>query len=203
MGADELAEKFVGRTRNGAPLVNRQAADRNDFRYEDDPQGMVCPLGSHLRRSNPRDSLGFQTLLVDRHRILRRGIPYGQLVPRGRAMSDINPLDDAADADTPYPGQGLIFLALNVDIRRQFEFIQSQWVNFGNDLRQGSDRDPVVGAHNRQSGGHNRIVLLTEKAEGVVVCPEIPSFVETRGGDYFFLPGLHAYAAIAGGHQYH
>jgi deferrochelatase/peroxidase EfeB len=194
---------MVGRARSGVPLVPRNAdEDHNDFTYEDDKYGMQCPLGSHLRRTNPRDSLGFQTLLVDRHRMMRRGIPYGNLVPRGRAMSEINPLDTTAGPDQPYPGQGLMFLALNVDIRRQFEFVQSQWVNFGNDLKQGSDRDPIVGAHHATHPQHNRIVVLTDSDEAVVVCPEIPSFVETRGGDYFFLPGLHAYAAIAGG-QFH
>jgi Dyp-type peroxidase family len=203
MGADELAARMVGRTRNGAPLVKPDAEDKNDFRYADDASGKACPMGSHLRRTNPRDSLNFATALVDRHRMLRRGVPYGDLVPRGRAMSEINPLDTAADPDKPYPGQGLMFLALNVDIQRQFEFVQSQWVNYGNDLRQGSDRDPIVGAHNPKRPKHNRIVMLTDTDEGVVVCPEIPSFVETRGGDYFFLPSLHAYAAIAAGRDYH
>jgi Dyp-type peroxidase family len=202
MRADDLATKLVGRTRSAAPLVPLRSDDGNDFRYADDLDGMACPLGSHLRRANPRDSLGFQTLLVDRHRILRRGIPYGQLVPRGRTMSEINPLRTAPGTDEPYPGQGLMFLALNVDIRRQFEFVQSQWVNYGNDLQQGSDRDPIVGARHLQRPEHNRIVIPTESEEGVVMCPEIPSFVETRGGDYFFLPGLAAYAAIAGG-QFH
>jgi Dyp-type peroxidase family len=202
MNADELAAKLVGRTRNGAPLVQPATEDRNDFRYSGDEEGMKCPLGSHLRRTNPRDSLGFQTILVDRHRLIRRGMPYGHLVPRDRKMSDINPLDTGATAGETYPGQGLMFLALNVDIRRQFEFVQSQWINFGNDLRQGCDRDPIAGLHNPQHPKNNRIVVLTESEDTVVVCSDIPSFVETRGGDYFFLPSLHAYAAIAEGHQY-
>ena len=199
MSADDLASKMAGRARSGVPLVARESDDRNDFTYDDDRHGMQCPLGSHLRRTNPRDSLGFQTLLVDRHRIMRRGIPYGHLVARDKAMSEVNPLDVGAGTGEPYPGQGLMFLALNVDIRRQFEFIQSQWVNFGNDLRQGSDRDPISGAHHPVHPEHNRLVVLSDADEAVVVCPEIPSFVETRGGDYFFLPGLHAYAAIAAG----
>lgn len=202
VGADDLAAKMVGRARSGDPLVPRMSEDRNDFRYDDDIQGMGCPMGSHLRRTNPRDGLNFATTLVDRHRMLRRGVPYGHLVPRGRAMSEINPLDTGNGTGPPYPGQGLMFLALNVDIRRQFEFVQSQWVNYGNDLRQGSDRDPVVGAHNPNRPMHNRIVMVTDTEAGVAVCPEIPSFVQTRGGDYFFLPGLHAYAAIAAGRDY-
>jgi Dyp-type peroxidase family len=196
---DQLAAKLVGKTRDGMSLVAPEADHRSDFRYAGDDQGLVCPLGSHVRRANPRDSLGFQTLLVDRHRILRRGIPYGELVPRTRKMDDVNPPDTRSGADEPYPGQGLMFLALNVDIRRQFEFVQSQWINFGNDLHQGSDRDPIIGARDPHRPEHNRTVLLTDTDDGVAVCAEIPSFVETRGGDYFFLPGLNAYAAIANG----
>jgi Dyp-type peroxidase family len=197
IGADALAMKMVGRTRNADPLVSRRGEDRNDFTYAADEQGMACPLGSHLRRTNPRDSLGFQTLLVDRHRVLRRGVPYGELVPRGKAMSEINPLDTSAGTDAAYPGQGLMFLALNVDIRRQFEFVQSQWINYGNDLKQGSDRDPIGGARHPDHPENNRMVVLSDTEDGIVLCPEIPSFVATRGGDYFFLPGLQAYAAIA------
>lgn len=196
---DLLAAKLVGKTRDGLSLVAPDAEHRSDFRYAGDDQGMVCPLGSHVRRANPRDTLGFQTLLVDRHRILRRGVPYGDLVPRSRKMHEINPLDTRDRGHDPYPGQGLMFLALNVDIRRQFEFLQSQWINFGNDLHQGSDRDPIIGARDPRRPEHNRTVLLTDTDEGVAVCADIPSLVETRGGDYFFLPGLNAYAAIAEG----
>jgi Dyp-type peroxidase family len=199
IGADTLATKLVGRTRSAEPLVSRRSEDRNDFMYSDDKLGMACPLGAHLRRTNPRDSLGFQSLLVDRHRILRRGIPYGNLVPRERAMSEVNPLHVGTDGSTPYPGQGLMFLALNVDIRRQFEFVQSQWINFGNDLNQGSDRDPIGGARDPERPENNRMVILSDTEDGIVLCPEIPSFVETRGGDYFFLPGGQAYSAIAEG----
>jgi deferrochelatase/peroxidase EfeB len=201
--ADDLAEKLVGRRRNGAALVEEPPdGDSNDFIYGTDTDGRICPLGSHVRRANPRDSLKFETLLVDRHRIIRRGIPYGSLVPRGEKQSAVNLPDPGDGQGDPYPGQGLLFIALNIDIRRQFEFIQSQWVNLGNDLDQGSDRDPIVGSHDPNHPKHNRTVLLTESEEAVVVCPEIPAFVETRGGDYFFLPGLHAYDAILGGREY-
>jgi Dyp-type peroxidase family len=205
MKADELAEKLVGRKRNGSALVaSPPPGDSNDFVYGNDTLGMICPLGSHVRRSNPRDSLGFETLLVDRHRILRRGIPYGKLVPRETKQAEVNPpVRVSVDGvEGEYPGQGLLFIALNVDIRRQFEFVQSQWMNLGNDLNQGSDRDPIVGSHDPDHPKHNRMVFLTESEEAVVVCPEIPAFVETRGGDYFFLPGLHAYASIVDGHEY-
>jgi Dyp-type peroxidase family len=200
--ADDLAVKLVGKKRDGMPLIPLTPGHhRTDFRYAGDELGLACPLGSHVRRANPRDSFGFDTLLVDRHRILRRGVPYGELVPRDRRMREVNPLHPGIGG-RPYPGQGLMFLALNVDIRRQFEFLQSEWINFGNDLNQGSDRDPIVGASHSRHREHNRIVILSDTEEGIIMCPRIPSFVETRGGDYFFLPGLTAYAAIADG-QYH
>jgi Dyp-type peroxidase family len=199
--ADALAEKLVGRTRNGQPLVaGPPLGDRNDFVYAGDGQGKICPLGSHVRRANPRDTLNFGTLLVDRHRILRRGIPYGTLVPRDKKQADVNPMADANDGEKPYPGQGLLFIALNIDIRRQFEFIQSQWVNQGNDLNQGTDKDPIVGSHRPGHPVHNRIVLLTGAEQAVAVCPDIPAFVETRGGGYFFLPGVRAYQSVLEGH---
>lgn len=203
MLADELAEKLVGRRRDGTALVEHPpAGDGNDFVYGDDVDGMICPLGSHVRRANPRDSLNFDTLLVDRHRILRRGMPYGKLVPQGLEQGTVNPPDQDGDGGGRYPGQGLLFVALNVDIKRQFEFVQSQWLNYGNDLNQGGDRDPIAGAHNPEQPKHNRVVLLTESEEAVAVCPDIPAFVETRGGDYFFLPGLAAYRAIIEGREF-
>jgi Dyp-type peroxidase family len=198
--ADELAEKMVGRKRNGGALVTAPpSGDSNDFVYGDDTDGQICPKGSHVRRVNPRDTLNFASRLVDRHRLLRRGIPYGKLVPRDLAQSAVNPLVQVDGIDTPLPGQGLLFIALNIDIARQFEFVQSQWVNFANDLNQGSDRDPIVGSHEPQHPKHNRMVLLMEADQSVIVCPEIPSFVETRGGDYFFVPGINALRAIVDG----
>jgi Dyp-type peroxidase family len=193
--ADHLAEKMVGRRRNGEALTDSPPrGDRiNDFVFGDDTKGLRCPLGSHVRRANPRDTLGFQTLLVDRHRILRRAIPYGKLVPRGVSQDDVNGTVTAAGES--FPGQGLLFIALNIDITRQFEFVQSEWVNFGNDLNQGSDRDPIVGSHDADSE-RSRMIFPNNGDNPVVVCSGLPRFVETRGGDYFFLPGIAAYRAI-------
>jgi hypothetical protein len=68
--AEKLAAKIVGRWRNGTPLVVSPNAEQpgldpkppgsNDFRYSElDADGRCCPLGAHIRRSNPRDALGF------------------------------------------------------------------------------------------------------------------------------------------------
>lgn len=59
-----LAAKCVGRWPSGASLVKFPDGDpggsheNDDFGYADnDPDGMKCPFGSHLRRNNPRDQV--------------------------------------------------------------------------------------------------------------------------------------------------
>ena len=91
---EKLAAKVVGRWPNGTPLVvspdapiadfDAQGRPRaNAFRYAaEDPDGRRCPLGAHIRRTNPRDALGFDGLLSFRHRIIRRGMPYGRAAGR-------------------------------------------------------------------------------------------------------------------------
>ena len=60
----KLAAQLVGRWPGGAPLV--KAPDRDDPRlstannftyFQADPFGLACPVGAHVRRANPRDSL--------------------------------------------------------------------------------------------------------------------------------------------------
>jgi Dyp-type peroxidase family len=183
VSADELAARLFGRRRDGTPLVDPSTL--NGFTFADDPHGRRCPLGAHLRRANPRDSMGFETVLVDRHRILRAGITYGAPVPHGVAQADVN-----GEA-----GQGLMFLAFNSSFAGQFEFVTQQWINFGNDQGQGNDRDPIVGVQMAPA----RMVIPGDGLRPTVVCAGLPQFVRLRGGDYFFLPGIAAVAALSGG----
>ncbi len=82
----------------------------------EDPQGHRCPLGAHIRRSNPRDSLGedreTQINIGKRHRILRVGRTY-----------------EKQDGKSGKVEKGLLFMCLNADIERQYEFIQQTWVS--------------------------------------------------------------------------
>ncbi len=182
---DDLASRMVGRRRDGTPLM--PASDMFDFRFSGDPEGRMCPMGSHIRRTNPRDSFGaqFGSLLVDRHRILRRAITYGDFVPRGKKQAEVNGKD----------GQGLMFIVLNASISRQFEFVQQQWVNYGNEFDQGNDSDPIIGAR----GGADQMVIPEDDQEGreTVICDKLQQFVRCRGGDYFFLPGIAAFEGLA------
>ncbi|MGI8915102.1 MAG: Dyp-type peroxidase [Chloroflexota bacterium] len=193
-----LAAKLVGRWPSGAPLVKAPehddpslAAD-NDFAYaKEDPDGLCCPIGAHIRRSHPRDSLdpnpgSDQSVAVDkRHRLIRRGREYGPALPA----------DD--QADTAPPGvadaeRGLHFIAVNANISRQFEFIQHTWVNNPKFAGLYDDADPLLAAH-APSGGS-----FTIPAEPVRQrLTDLPRFISVRGGAYFFLPGLRALRYLA------
>ncbi len=198
-GKEKLAAKFVGRWRDGTPIELRPdgpdptlAGDgerNNDFRYAEDPDGAKCPLGAHMRRTRPRDAMTVQgrhgeptgSRLTDRRRIVRRGLPYGPWAPEDRPITD--------DVE-----RGILFLALNVDIERQFEFVQQQWLNYGNHFRQGNDKDILLG----DNDGTGKAVIQASSPDDVPhLCTHLQRFVEARGGEYFFIPGLGALRWLA------
>ena len=192
-GPEKLMAKMIGRWRDGTPLaLSPDKMDKsivsdpnrvNNFTYGDDPEGAKCPIGAHVRRANPRDSLGFDGRLATRRRIVRRGLPYGPHAPEGQ------PVDDQE--------RGIIFMALNASISRQFEFVQQQWINYGNDMALGEEVDPIIGAND----GTGRFVIPGDRKskEEPFICGRLPSFVTLKGGGYFFLPGLNALRFLAAG----
>ena len=144
-----LAAKMVGRWPSGAPLVLAPERDdpglagENEFRYfAEDRYGARCPVGAHIRRANPRDSLDpspgtDRSLAINRrHRILRRGREYGSPLTVEEALGG----DDAAAGDE----RGLHFICLNANIARQFEFVQFTWLNDAKFAGLYDDADPVV-----------------------------------------------------------
>ncbi len=143
-----------------------------------DLAGLRCPLGAHTRRSNPRDALGFDGKLTFRHRIIRRGMPYGRPLPAGE-------LEDDGEQ------RGLVFVCFNASISRQFEGIQAQWLNDGNALHLGHDSDFLLG----HPLGTGKMTIRGERP--FLLGPQGP-FVTTRGGAYLFVPGMRALAALAG-----
>jgi Dyp-type peroxidase family len=193
-GSEELlAAKIVGRWRDGTPLDLSPerpdpsiAADEhrnNAFSYGADADGLACPIGAHVRRVNPRDSLPFGGSLVNRHRMVRRGIPYGEPLPAGWE-------DDGAD-------RGVIFMCLQASIARQFEFVQSQWLNGGNAFGLGEDQDVMLGAQDKSPPNK-----MTVSGEPPFFLGPLSRVVEVKGGEYFFVPGINGLqflAAAAGG----
>jgi len=186
----KLSAKAVGRWANGAPLEQhpdsapddydpRSARDVNDFRYEQDLDGMKCPVGAHIRRSNPRDALGFEGHLSFRHRMIRRGMPYGQ------PLAEEVVVDDGAD-------RGLVFVSFQASISRQFEGVQVQWLNAGNIFGLGHDKDFILG----DTAGTGKMTI--QGRPPFFLTPQ-EVFVRTRGGEYLFVPGMTGLAAIADG----
>lgn len=186
-----IAAKMMGRWRSGAPLalcpfhddpgLGADAGRNNAFQFQvDDPVGYVTPRGSHCRRMNPRDTpvAGVARL----HRMIRRGTAYGPPLPEGVFE------DDGAE-------RGLMFAFVGAHLKRQFEFVQSEWVNDGVFLGLETAKDPVVGTGD---GGTFSIPArpIPRRLRGLA------DFVVTRGGEYCFMPsitGLRWLAALEGG----
>ena len=196
-----LAAKMVGRWPSGAPLVKApdrddpRLGDDNDFGYyRTDPLGLACPLGAHVRRMNPRDSLDPQpgteaSLAVnDGHRLLRRGRGYGPGDGTPAAAGNGGPAERLARADeAPRRGTGLHFICLVASLIRQFEFVQHTWLNNPTFHGLYDDTDPLIGTR------HPRGATFTVPARPVRRrYRDLPQFVRTRGGAYFFLPGVSA-----------
>ena len=174
-----LAAKFMGRWRSGAPLVLAPDKDdpklgadpkrNNDFNYKEmDPFGYACPLGSHARRLNPRDTAHN----MNRRRMIRRGATYGPALPDGAP-------DDGVD-------RGIAAFIICADLVRQFEFAQNVWINDKAFHELGSEHDPIVGT---QDG---TLDFTVPKRPIRKVHKGIPAFTTLTGGAYFFLPGINA-----------
>ncbi len=189
---EHLAACMVGRWKNGSDLVRHGDADarkrsmsmrkleaENDFGYHrEDRHGFRCPIGAHIRRANPRDALADEAgispeeaqALADRHRILRRGRVYRE----GEE-------------------QGLLFLCLNANIERQFEFVQGTWLMNAEFAGLHGETDPLLG--NAPDKEVRSMTLqhprLAERITG------LGQFVTVRGGAYFFVPGLKALDYLA------
>jgi Dyp-type peroxidase family len=193
---ETLAAKMVGRWRNGVPLsLSPDTAtpdpplsldQLNGYDYVptdadpsifDDRRGYRCPIGSHMRRNNPRHAAvaGNSGL---RHRIVRRGLPYGP------PFDPAHP-DDGAE-------RGLLGLFIVVSLKDQFEFLMEHWVN-GDTFAPGlaGTKDPILGNLN---GG---TFTIPRQGAPPMVISDLPQLVETRGAAYAFLPSLTALQYIA------
>lgn len=177
-----VAAKMVGRWRSGESLMRHpygptdpKSRPDNDFLFGDDADGMRCPYGAHIRRANPRDTFdpgsAVQLHITNRHRILRVGRSY-----------------------SPQQGltkRGLLFMCLNSDIERQFEFVQQTWL-LGRSFNGLEDEvDPVIGRGNTQR------CLTVPTPQGPLRLSAMENFVKVLGSGYFFLPGKKAMSFFA------
>ncbi len=158
-----------------APATSHAHPDNNFLFGAEDPEALRCPFAAHIRRANPRDSFNpgseEQLAISNRHRIMRVGRQY---CPDGEEKP------------------GLLFMCLNGDIERQFEFVQQTWVmnpSFGGLSRQ---KDPLLG-----DGEDGECGFTIASRDGPVRLSEVPNFITTRGGGYFFMPGKRLIAYLS------
>jgi deferrochelatase/peroxidase EfeB len=188
LGRDDkwVAARVVGRELNGDPLVPggvlppHHGEPANEFGFRrGDPVGLGCPMGAHMRRANPRDGLAPKLsdaklflAASNHHRILRRGRRFGP---------------PFVENEPPGVERGLLFMAVNTDITRQFEFIQQTWVFNRGFAALFDETDPLVGPAGR----------LTIPERPLCARVGVQTFVQLVGGDYFFLPSLPALSFLA------
>ena len=205
-----LAAKICGRWRTGVPLVLSPdtatpdpplAPERiNDYDYVsgdpalDDTFGYRCPIGAHMRRTNPR---GAQVIAGGSlHRLIRRAMPYGP------------PYDPGQPDDVP---RGLVGWFISADIANAFELIMSQWVNdsaFVRSVRGPDGANPV-----KNISGQDVLLGVNDPAASSFTLTIPPTatapwsnrrltgfgpFVTTRGGAYCYLPSMTALRFISG-----
>jgi Dyp-type peroxidase family len=204
-----LASKCVGRWPSGAPLAlapdrdDVQLSERDDFYYSDDPDGLRCPVGAHVRRTNPRDALKpyppQQSLnMTDAHRLIRRGRMFGP------ALFDPGVLREPASANARATllelrddgqARGVHFFCLNASLKSQFEFVQQTWCN---NPRFGGLNDNVDPLASSPDANEIPSHMTIPRPRGALRTHVVPRFVTVKAGAYFFLPSLTALRFLGG-----
>ncbi|WP_439484177.1 Dyp-type peroxidase [Cyclobacterium plantarum] len=198
-----LASKMVGRWPDGSPLTlcpnqpDPNLSEANDFGFwKEDKAGLKCPIGSHIRRTNPRDHLVTEntqkdsTEMAAKHRMIRKGRPYGPPVtPELKPEEMLDRMEDDRE-------RGLHFICMVTDIRRQFEFVQNNWVNFHKFGGLENDADPIIGNHYQdESRKTNEFSIPKYPVRRKL--NKLPNFTIIKGGAYFFFPGIRALQYMA------
>ncbi|MET0351385.1 MAG: hypothetical protein ABW067_16450 [Rhizobacter sp.] len=195
VGRDQptLTEKMVGRYKDGSPLVacpvpNGDPA-HDQFRYRtEDFDGLQCPRGAHVRRANPRDMLGWDVesgiATAKLHRLLRRGRVYAG--DPGAPDPDLPHV-----AGDPGPAEGLFFMALNADLDRQFELVESRWL-VNRRFADLSGEDDVAGSAPPERAFTVQGLPTGERHD------QLSPFTTLLGSGYFFVPSIAALKFIAG-----
>jgi deferrochelatase/peroxidase EfeB len=216
---ERIASAMVGRGRDGTPLVGPAdeaiegggvPGDLNAFTYRSDPRGLRCPLGAHIRRSNPRNAdlppgspgivswamrtLGFDAAALDQdlvastrfHRLLRRGREYGTGISQAQALA-------GGTGET-----GIHFVCLGANIARQFEFVQNAWAMGVHFDGLPNESDPLLGTRLPAADGAPTDGFSMPRGDGAAErLVGLPQFVTVLGGAYFFLPGIRALRFLA------
>src|SRR6516162_1652532 len=202
MDRELLAARMVGRWKSGAPLElapqrddSRLGGDdgrNNDFEFGDDPSQRKCPYAAHIRKAYPRDDTASEAE-VQRHRIMRAGIPFGPEVVPGET--------------TTRHSRGLMFVCYQTSIERQFEFIQKNYANnpdfVGGKLRPGGSGkvtpgfDPIIGQAPGNAARQMDEPYPNYPTGSRRTTLAIPNrFVVLTAAAYFFMPSISALRTV-------
>jgi deferrochelatase/peroxidase EfeB len=204
-----LAAHLVGRWPSGTALMlsanadDSRQRDRNDFFYRDDPDGVSCPLGAHIRRTNPRNDIkpypAAESLsMSEAHRLLRRARVFGPALFDPTVLADpTSAACRAAIVALVDDGRvrGIHFFCVNASIRSQFEFVQQTWCNNPRFGGLNDNKDPIIGANDRVGEPSSHMTIPGESRQWRTA--PLPRFVTVRGGAYLFMPSMRALRFLA------
>jgi deferrochelatase/peroxidase EfeB len=128
-----------------------------------------------MRRMNPRDTKMSVLADVNVHRIIRRSTTYG---------APYNP--NATSKHDDEVAHGIYFIFVSTKAMETMEFLQREWINDGNFMNLGGERDPNVGL--QEEGA--TFTIPQEPVRRRI--HDIETFNVLRGGEYFFMPSLSA-----------
>jgi Dyp-type peroxidase family len=170
----------IGRFEDGTPVALQSAAGRsapvpNNFTYDEDREGLKCPIQAHMRKVNRRQRWT--------PRIVRRGVTYGK--------RDKEPKDNPSLDELPSRGVGLLFMCYQSNIEKQFQVLQNRWANNPGFPKEGTGIDPIIGQPSKDRVGPQNWPIQWGEPRSKSTAFEFGGFVTLKGGEYFFAPSLY------------
>jgi deferrochelatase/peroxidase EfeB len=178
---------------NASPIKNAPGPNQCNDKFSaeasaGDKSGTICPFSGHIRKAYPRDDVSRADKPVpdesdtQTHRLLRRGIPFG------------DPFDPTVIPDDGE--RGLLFLAYQTSIEKQFEFVTTNWVNNPDFKEAGAGHDPILGQSNDPN--HKRFFSVELNGQQQEI-PLPKDWVIPTGGGYFFAPSISTLGQMGSG----